>query len=119
MTETIRSVTLLNERGDTTIAWTSDRDDEVEAIIQKKMDEGCVFFIIEERGLRQPLRDAADARKYRMLVIPDADFAKFVGDGHGEAIPTPAEKVKTIKKAKTAKEVAQSQSVGVRQMRGG
>jgi len=115
----IRSLTMLNENGDTTISWSSDRDDEVEAIIAKRMAEGCVFFVIEERGLRQPLRDASDARKHRVLAIPDADFAKFVGEGHGEAIPTPAGKVKTVRKAKAAKEVAKSQSVGVRPMRGG
>jgi hypothetical protein len=116
---TMRALTMLNEAGDTTISWTEDRDDEVEAIIQKRMDEGCAFFIIEDRGLRRPLRDAADARAHRVLAIPDADFAKFVGEGRGEAIPTPPEKVKTVRKAKTAKEVAGAQSVGVKPMRGG
>jgi hypothetical protein len=115
----MRALTMLNENGDVTIAWTSDRDDEVEAIIEKRMKEGCAFFIIEERGLRQPLRDASDARKHRILAIPDEDFARFVGDGHGDAIQTPSEPVKTVRKAKTAKEVASSQSVGVKPLRGG
>ena len=116
----IRSLTMLNESGDTTIAWTEDRDDEVEAIIAKKMAEGCTFFIIEPRmGLRSPLTDAADARKHRALAIPDADWAKFVGEGGGEAVKTPAAPVKKTRVSRSAKEVASSQSVGVRPMRGG
>ena len=116
---TARCLTMLNESGDTSISWTSDRDDEMEAIIAKKMAAGCTFFIIEDRGLRQPLRDAADASKHRTLAIPDEDFAKFVSEGGGVAIKTPDEKVKTVRKAKTPKEVATSQSVGVKPKAGG
>jgi len=115
----MRGLTMLNERGDTTIAWTSDRDAEMEALIEKKMKAGITFFIIEDRGLRSPLKQSTDARKHRALAIPDEDFAKFVEDGAGEAVPTPAEPVKVKRKAKTAKEVATSQSVGVKPMQGG
>lgn len=56
------ALTMLNEKGDTTIVWTPDRDDEMEAIIQKKLDEGCTFFIIEPRfGTREKLKQARDA----------------------------------------------------------
>ena len=36
----IRSLTMLNEAGDTTISWSEDLDDRMEEIIQKKMDQG-------------------------------------------------------------------------------
>lgn len=121
----IRAVTILNKTGDTTITWTEDRDDEMEAIIAKKMKEGIVFFIIEPRafGLLPPkkteLADASDARKYRALAIPDEDFSKFVEAGSGEAVKTPAEPVRRARKSKDAKEIAKSQSVGVQPMKGG
>jgi hypothetical protein len=110
---------MLNERGDTTISWSEDRNDAMEAIIEKKMKEGVSFFIIEDRGLRQPLKNSQDARKYRSLAIPDADLAKFVASGAGEAIPTPEAPIKTKRKAKTAKDAAENQSVGVKPLKGG
>lgn len=115
-----RSVTFLNEQGDTTIAWTADRDEEMEALIARKMEQGVTFFIIEERGLRSRLNNASEAARHgRALAILDADFAQFVGEGKGELVPTPSEKTRTKKISRNPKEVASSQSVGVRQMAGG
>lgn len=130
MTE-LRSLTMLNETGDTTIVWTPDRDDEMERIIEKKMAEGCIFFVIEPRfGTRSMLRNPSMAFEHRMLAIRDEDFAKFVGgpvdpaagaEAHSAAVvPTPNEApIKTVRRAKTAKEVASGQTVGVRARRGG
>ena len=114
-----RCMTMLNERGDVTITWTPDRDEEVERIIAKKMAEGCVFFICEARGLRSKLQDPSDARERRTLAIPDEDWAKFCGEEGVDVVKTPDKPIKTVRKAKTAKEVASSQSVGVKPMRGG
>lgn len=116
------ALTMLNESGDTTIYWSPDRDDEMEAIIQKKMDQGCTFFIIDQRfGHRQKLTDATEAAKHRMLAIPDEDLRKFVGESGGDVVtlPTPKTPAKTVRKAKTAKEVATAESVGVKPRRGG
>lgn len=120
-----RAVTILNEAGDQTIVWTEDRDDAMTDIIRKKMSEGIQFFIIEPRffGLlpskKTPLTDADEARKHRALAIKDEDFARFVGEGGGDVVKTPDKPVQTVRKAKSAEEVAKSESVGVRPMRGG
>lgn len=126
----LRALTMLNERGDTTLVWTSDRDEEMERVIQKKMDEGCIFYLIDSRfGTREKLRDPGDANRHRMLAIPDEDFAKFVGgpvdpaagaEHHTAAVvPTPDAPIKGARRAKTAKEVASGESVGTRPRRGG
>lgn len=123
----VRALTMLNQSGDTTIVWTEDRDDEMERIIQAKMDAGCTFFMIEPRfGTRTKLKAAGDASKTRMLAIPDEEFAKFVSasaEGAAEmtatVMPTPAKPARVTRKAKTAKEVAQGESVGVQPRRGG
>ena len=126
----VRALTLLNERGDSTLIWTEDRDDEMERIIQKKLDEGCIFYLIDSRfGTRQKLTVAADANQHRMLAIPDEDFAKFVGgpvdpaagaEHHTAAIVrTPDAPIKGARRAKTAKEVATGESVGTKPRRGG
>ena len=114
------ALTMLNEKGDTTIVWTPDRDDEMEAIIQKKLDEGCTFFIIEPRfGTREKLKQARDGARHRVLAIPDEDFAKFVGSGSGEAVASPQTPIVVKGKAKTAKQAAAAELVGVKPRRGG
>lgn len=115
-----RSLTMLNESGDTTISWSEDLDDEIADIIQKKMNEGVTFFIIErEHGSRQRLENVIDAFKHRALAIPDDDLRKFVESGAAVAGPTPEEPIKSSRVSRDAKEVAKSKSVGVRARKGG
>lgn len=126
----LRAITMLNATGDTTIVWTPDRDDEMEAIIEQKMAAGCAFYLIEPRfGTRERLRDAREASRHRILAIPDEDFAKFVGagqtgaDGQAEptaaAVKTPEKPARAVRRAKTAKDVAAGESIGVSPRRGG
>lgn len=119
MSEATRTTTFLNECGDTTISWSEDRDAEMEAIIEKKMAEGVTFFIVERSGARMKLTSAGDARKHRALAIPDEDLRKFVEAGSGEATAAPTEPVRKSKVSRSAKEVAKSTSVAVKQRRGG
>ena len=121
----IRSTTLLNEMGDTTIVWTEEDDDKWEEIIAKKMKEGVTFFIVERRafGLLPPKRtqltDAKEARKHRAVYIPDEDILKLVESGAGEAVSSPDEKIKTTGVTRDPKEAAKSQTVGVKPRKGG
>ncbi|MGE5510293.1 MAG: hypothetical protein ACM31O_03465 [Bacteroidota bacterium] len=114
------ALTILNERGDQTIAWSEDRDADMEAIIEKKMREGVSFFIIDPRlGTRRKLQEVGEASRHRLLAIPDEDFAKFVGEGSGELVKTPSAPARNARKSKNAKEIAKSESVAVRPARGG
>lgn len=123
----LRSLRMLNESGDTTLEWKPENDDKMLEIIQRKMDAGVTFYLIVPRkpGQRgrvaspKPLKKVGDAMKHRALAIKDADFSKFVLDGHGVAVSSPAEPVQTTRRAKTAREVASGQSVGVMPRRGG
>lgn len=120
-----RALTMLNQSGDTTIVWTEDRDDEMEAIIAKKMAEGVAFFTIEPRFLgllpakKTRLAHPRDARQHRALSIPDEDFARFVESGAGDAIRTPDAPLAGATIERDPKKVASSQSVGVKPMKGG
>lgn len=116
----LRAMTMLNSTGDTTLAWSEEADDEMEALIQKRMDAGCVFFIIDSRlGTRTKLKKATDAHKHRHLAVGDEDFAKLFGEGKVEAIKTPNVPAKIKGKAKTAKEVAKNETVGIQPRAGG
>lgn len=120
-----RALTMLNEMGDLTILWDEENDEAMEELIQRRMNDGVTFFIIEPRfgGLVAPakreLKKSKDAKKYRALSIPDEEVAKFVEEGKAEIVPTPAEPVRKSRVSRSAKEVAKSESVGVRQRRGG
>ena len=121
----MRMLTLLCEAVDVTLSWTEDKDSEMEEIIRRKMAEGVTFFIVE-RGRGQTLtrrgpqlNHAADASKQRALVIPDEDLAKFVGDGAGQATAASSAPIKSSRVSRSAKEIAKSESVGVKQRRGG
>ncbi len=127
----LRSVTLLNSMGDTTLTWTPDQDDEMEKIIAAKMALGVTFLIVPTRQPGQkgrvakpkPLKDASEASKHRALTIPDADFSKFVLEGKGQAITTPTDlaedRKKPLRRAASAREAATSNSVGVQPRVGG
>lgn len=118
------STTILNVMGDTTIAWTPDRDAEMAAIIAKKMKEGVTFFIIDEEGARSQLEatTAAAIKKAvprRRIAIPDADMLKFVESGAGTEMKTPETRRGRPRLSKDAAEVAGSHSVAVQQRAGG
>jgi len=120
-----RALTMLNQLGEVTIVWDEEHDAEMEAIITEKMAHGVVFFIIEPRffGLLPPKRtqlsDAAEALRHRALAVADEHLAAFVSSGAGATVKTPSTKVRGSRKSTNAKEVAASQSVGVRPARGG
>lgn len=122
-----RTLTMLNEQGDTTIAWTPDQDKEMLEIIKKKMEEGVSFFIVEPQaeGLLAPqlteLKKANDAKKHRALTIKDEDLAKFVSSGAGVAVSLPESpaKGKHVRRSENAEEIASSSSVAVKPLRGG
>lgn len=123
----MRTLTILNETGDVTIEWSPENDAAMLEIIERKMAAGVMFYVIPPRkpGARgrapgpKPLKNAADALAHRSLSIKDADLSKFVLEGHGTVVPSPSEPVQTVKRAKTAREVATGNSVGVQPRRGG
>jgi hypothetical protein len=119
-----RSLTVLNECGDTTIVWDESSDDNMEEIIKRKMAEGITFFIVkpQQYGLvdskKIKLENPDEARKHRALSIPDADLAAFVSQGHGEAT-TPEGSKEVIKKTTDPAEAAKSNVVAVKPRKGG
>jgi hypothetical protein len=120
-----RATTIFGEQGDVTIVWTEDEDDAMEEIIAAKMAEGTVFFIIEPRffGLlpakKTELKDATEARKHRALAVKDGKFSDFVMSGRGDVVKTPDAPVAKTRRAKSAKEAASTQTIGVRPLVGG
>lgn len=121
-----RALTILNETGDVTITWDAENDDRMVEIIERKIKAGITFFLIEPRmgGLvapdtSKPLKKVKDALKHRALSMKDEDFEALVAEGKAELVQTPAAPARTVRKARSAREVTGGESVGVRPMRGG
>lgn len=123
--EEIRSVSLLNEMGDTTLVWEPSADDTMIPAIQRLMDKGVRFFIVEPRAFgllpakKTQVTDAKEVIQHRALTVLDEDLGKMLGDGSISAVQSPQGPVTTVKASKDAKEVAKSHSVGVKPLKGG
>jgi hypothetical protein len=116
----IRAMTLLNEHGDTSICWTEEADAHWEAVIQRLMDQGVTFFLIDPRTFtRTELTEARTALTTRSIAIKDEDVAKLLAAVKGAVAKTPSARARSPRRARTAREASQGQTVGVRQARGG
>lgn len=120
-----RALTMLNELGDTTLAWDESADAEMLEVIRRKMAEGITFFLIEPRleGLasptKTPLSEPEEALKHRAVSIRDEDLARFVSTGKVRAIRTPRKPAVMVKIADTAEEAVRGETVATRRHSGG
>jgi hypothetical protein len=122
---------MLDRTGDTTLIWDESSDAAVLPVIEKKLAEGVVFFLLEPvaGGLapprRVPLQDVAEVRERRALAMADKDFAALVGIGDVTVVKTDNETAEAPRKrqgriAHNAQEiVASPATVAVRPARGG
>jgi len=115
-----RSMTLLNGTGDTTIAWTEEADEKMLAAIQKKLDAGYTFFITKNNDPEWMKRvKSADEIKNREVLLLDDDLHDlFMGKEFG-VIQQPSTQSETTRVSRDANEIAKSQSVATRPLRGG
>lgn len=116
------TTTILNEMGDSTIAWTQEMDDYWEGVIKEMMARGVSFFIVDrESDLRTPLKKPKDARKNnpRRVAIVDDTLRAAVEAGKGNLLPAPEGKIKGSRQTKDAKEAAKTTTVAVKARQGG
>ena len=125
----MHGTTILNGRGDLTIAWDEPDDERVLAMIREKMAAGWHFFLVEPRmgGMaapaRVPLRAAEDAARARVVSMSIADKDQAIAGllESGAAVPVPAsdKPMRRRRTARTAEEAAAGETVAVRPARGG
>lgn len=119
------STTILNETGDTTIAWTSERDAEVAEVIAKKMKAGVTFFIVDDTGAetklkaRVPRTILAAVGEKRRVIVRDQDFNALIESGKVVETSTDRRPIRSSRVSRDPAEVARSNSVGVQQRRAG
>lgn len=120
----MRSTVLLNENGDTTIAWDESNDEKMIELIQKKMNEGMTFFIIKQKffnliPVKVRLKNTDDVLENRQVIVKDEDFNEVITNGTAVPYKRNATDIETVAVATTAKEAAQNHTVAVTQRKGG
>ena len=124
----IRTLTILNVSGHSSLAWSPKNDDMMRELIAKKLKEGYAFFVIKRRmggflpDKRVRVTDLQAAMDARNLSMDDEDFARIIAEGGVQLIRTPAgtglrdgDAVQSHDPA----EIASNRSVAARGMAGG
>lgn len=117
-----RTLILMNQLGDVEISWDSDQDEAMREVIQKKMDEGIRFFMVNVKGTkvsRKRLKDLDDLQRYR-INVKDEDIQALFEAGKVEFAKRESGDVHvTTHLAASAAEAASGASVAVQQFKGG
>lgn len=117
-----RSCIFLNENGDTTIAWDDSNDEAMTRLIQKKMDEGMTFFVVNRYipFIKHKIKDSKDVIPERKIVVKDADFNEMINN---ETVSTykrnSNDNFETVRNATSAYDAATNHTVAIRQRVGG
>lgn len=119
-----RTLSFLSGDGDSTYGWEAKDDVWVIPMIQKKMDEGYVFWIIKRNPFREAkLRHAEEAKDTRNVIIKDADARILFEQGRIGLVMNPVaertEEVTRERRARSAEEAASHDTVAHQQARGG
>jgi hypothetical protein len=114
-----RYMVLLNLTGDTALTWDDPDDLEVLTFIEKKMNEGYVFFIEEPRFLKafkrkKRLQDVNDIPDNRTVYMDDGEAARLNASGKLKIVKLQGEKLRGARKATSAKDVAANRSYATR-----
>jgi hypothetical protein len=132
------SITFMNSTGDITISWEKDKEEEMLALVQAKLDQGYTFFLLKPRagGLlgtkKVPVESIEEIRAAGSFVAPDA-LAKAVvmnlgddvvskavqnGNAHVTAIGKNTS-MESVGSTRNAQEVVRSNSVAIKPISGG
>lgn len=119
----MKHMILLNGTGDVTIGWEEDKNIQMKNMINQKLKDGCVFFIIEKKcwGLfssKLKIRSAADI-KGNEIIIADNSLVKMFKDGMISAGKTPKMGYKTSKYTSDPDEIINNNTIVVNKVASG
>ncbi len=122
-----RTLTILNVSGHSTLTWAPKNDAVMRALIERKLKEGFVFWVLKPRarGLlgerRVRLKSIDQAMDARKLSMDDGDFARLVSEGCASLVATTQDQTDLAgaEISRDASVIAASRTVAHRQMTGG
>lgn len=114
------SMSLLNEMGDLTVSWDSEKDEEMQKIIEKKMAEGIRFFIVKPFTKDQIEVKTIEDISSREIVLKDEDIERLFTEGKvGIFKRVKQTTLEGVKRVKNAVEASKNNTIGLKQFQGG
>jgi hypothetical protein len=118
------SCRMLDKSGDITFAWESDNDEAVAVMIQKKMDQGVRFFIVQPFAGSEVEITRIEDIVGRELRVHDEDFAKLLTEGKAGILSRAGTAIKDgamnlVRRVTDAREAAAADTLAMRQPAGG
>lgn len=119
---------MLDRSGDTAISWNDENDLEVLSYIQKKMNEGYIFFIMDEHhmkitGRQRFINSVNDITKERKVYMDDKEVADLFQNQKVDIVKVDLNKGNELtlggRRAKSAKEVVKNKTTAIKPVRGG
>lgn len=137
------TMTMLNATGDVTVAWDADNEKEIKEMIKSKLEQGFIFFMLEERpafltifGKKKVyINDIKDLKNKKEVILKTKDCASKVlnenyhlEDKEIEALfkigkiaigRVPPSNYQTVGRAKTVEQVVKNHTIATRKLVGG
>ena len=120
-----RSLTFLDETGDTTIVWDEDTEDQMVKIIEEKMKQGFVFYLIKPSRIpliparQKKVRNIKEVRDAGSVIVRDEALSRLFQSGDISKAANSNETIITETRTTDAKRVATGHAVAVKPARGG
>lgn len=117
----VRIMNIMNDAGHTSFGWDEADDEWVLPMIRQKMAQGYVFWIVRRNPLREvQLERVDDVRDVRHVIIRDQAARTLFEQGRiGIVADDDDDHVETVRRARTAEEVASNDTVAHRRLGGG
>ena len=122
--ENERSIIFLNSMGDVEVSWDKENDEVMREVIQRKMDQGITFFVVEPVFFnlftrKKKLKNLDELGSTRIRV-DDGDLEDLFATGKITVHRTnSSSKLETVKVATSPDEVIKKKTVATKQFVGG
>ncbi len=115
-----RVMHLMDESGDTSLGWDPEDDEWVLPMIRRKMEAGYAFWIVKRNPLREVLvQRVEELRETRHVIIKDDESRDLFEHGQIGIADTGDTDLEVERRATTAEEVVENETVAHRPLRGG
>lgn len=120
----MREMIMLDKTGHSEFSWSKETDHVMVGFIQKKMEEGIRFFILEPRLIfpdkMKKIDSVIDIGANRKVVVSDSDMQKIIESGHPVATKLGVNpELKSVGIATTPQQVIDNRTIAIKPARGG
>lgn len=118
----VRVMDMMDEAGHTSFGWDASDDHWVLPMIRQKMADGYTFWIVRRNPLREVRLDRAEEARDagRHVIIRDDVARELFEQGRiGLVSAEDGDQAETVRRARTAEEVVENDTLAHRPLRGG